>query len=73
MAHLPSKPDTLPPGPTIKGKLSRDDLIMRGSMMVIALYLIVTLIFPLYTMLSKSFSTYRIELGQYEFQGPGRS
>jgi iron(III) transport system permease protein len=33
----------LPAGPNVKGKLSRDDLIMRGGMAVIALYLIVTL------------------------------
>lgn len=60
--------DTLPEGPVIKGKLSRDDIIMRGGMIVIALYLIVTLVLPLYAMLSKSFSTYRFELSQYEFQ-----
>ncbi|MFK7938696.1 MAG: putative 2-aminoethylphosphonate ABC transporter permease subunit [Roseovarius sp.] len=59
---------TLPAGPAVKGKLSRDDIIMRGSMMVIALYLIVTLALPLYAMLSKSFSTYQVELAQYEFQ-----
>ena len=59
---------TLPEGPIIKGKLSRDDLIMRGGMVVIAIYLVVTLAFPLYAMLSKSFSTYRFELSQYEFQ-----
>ncbi len=59
---------TMPSGPKIKGKLSRDDLIMRGSMMVIALYLLVTMIMPLYVMLSKSFSTYRFELSQYELQ-----
>ena len=59
---------TLPPGPVIKGKLSRDDIVMRGGMIVIALYLIVTLAFPLYAMLSKSFSTYRFELSQYEMQ-----
>ena len=41
---------------------------MRGGMIVIALYLIVTLAFPLYAMLSKSFSTYRFELSQYEMQ-----
>ena len=58
----------LPDGPTIKGKLSRDDIMMRGGMLVIALYLIITLAFPLYAMLSKSFSTYRFELSQYEFQ-----
>ncbi|AZV77367.1 putative 2-aminoethylphosphonate ABC transporter permease subunit [Parasedimentitalea marina] len=58
----------MPPGPVIKGKLSRDDIVMRGGMIVIALYLIVTLAFPLYAMLSKSFSTYRFELSQYEMQ-----
>jgi len=58
----------LPAGPDIKGKLSRDDLIMRGGMVVIALYLVVTLALPLYTMLSKSFSTYQFQLSQYEFQ-----
>ncbi|SEV89360.1 iron(III) transport system permease protein [Aliiroseovarius sediminilitoris] len=58
----------LPGGPTIKGKLSRDDIMMRGGMLVIALYLVITLAFPLYAMLSKSFSTYRFELSQYEFQ-----
>ena len=58
----------LPAGPNVKGKLSRDDLIMRGGMAVIALYLIVTLALPLYTMLSKSFSTYQFQLSQYEFQ-----
>ncbi|NRB19130.1 MAG: putative 2-aminoethylphosphonate ABC transporter permease subunit [Rhodobacteraceae bacterium] len=59
---------TLPPGPAIKGKLSRDDIVMRGGMIVIALYLVVTLALPLYVMLSKSFSTYRFELSQYEMQ-----
>jgi len=59
---------SMPPGPIIKGKLSRDDIIMRGGMIVIALYLVVTLAFPLYAMLSKSFSTYRFELSQYEMQ-----
>ncbi|SLN10294.1 Putrescine transport system permease protein PotH [Roseovarius litorisediminis] len=58
----------MPAGPVVKGKLSRDDLIMRGGMMVIALYLVVTLALPLYAMLSKSFSTYRFELANYEFQ-----
>ncbi|MDA5095371.1 putative 2-aminoethylphosphonate ABC transporter permease subunit [Aliiroseovarius sp. KMU-50] len=59
---------TMPEGPVIKGKISRDDIIMRSGMIVIALYLIATLVFPLYAMLSKSFSTYRFELSQYEFQ-----
>ncbi|TLP67963.1 putative 2-aminoethylphosphonate ABC transporter permease subunit [Parasedimentitalea maritima] len=59
---------SMPPGPVIKSKLSRDDIIMRSGMIVIALYLVVTLAFPLYAMLSKSFSTYRFELSQYEMQ-----
>lgn len=68
MSTMSTNHDTLPVGPDIRPKLSRDDILMRGSMMVIALYLIVTLALPLYTMLSKSFSTYRVELSQYEFQ-----
>ncbi len=58
----------LPAGPTIKGKLSRDDVIMRMGMGVIALYLIVTLAFPLWAMLSKSFSTFKFDLAGYELQ-----
>ncbi|MEM5518916.1 putative 2-aminoethylphosphonate ABC transporter permease subunit [Henriciella sp. AS95] len=58
----------LPVGPKIKGTLSRDDIIMRGGMMVIALYLLITLVFPLYAMLSKAFSTYSYDLSAYEFQ-----
>ncbi|WP_282027725.1 putative 2-aminoethylphosphonate ABC transporter permease subunit [Ruegeria faecimaris] len=68
MSEISTNPGTLPAGPDIKPKLSRDDILMRGSMFVIALYLVATLILPLYTMLSKSFSTYRMELSQYEFQ-----
>ena len=60
--------DKLPEGPVIKGKLSRDDVIMRLGMGVIALYLIATLVFPLWAMLSKSFSTYTFDLAAYELQ-----
>ncbi|MGX9352913.1 putative 2-aminoethylphosphonate ABC transporter permease subunit [Shimia sp. W99] len=59
---------TLPPGRYVKPRLSRDDVMMRSWMIVIALYLVVTLVFPLYAMLSKSFSTYHFDLGQFEFQ-----
>ena len=52
----------------IRARLSRDDLIMRGFMAVIALYLVIALALPLYAMLSKSFSTYRFDLTAYEFQ-----
>ncbi|MGE0212944.1 MAG: putative 2-aminoethylphosphonate ABC transporter permease subunit [Parvibaculaceae bacterium] len=41
---------------------------MRAFMGVIGLYLVVTLALPLYTMLSKSFSTYRFDLTAYAFQ-----
>jgi len=58
----------IPAGPWVKGKLSRDDLIMRGSMIVIALYLLITMVFPLYAMLSKSFSTYQFNLAAFEVQ-----
>ncbi|WP_377192009.1 putative 2-aminoethylphosphonate ABC transporter permease subunit [Ruegeria meonggei] len=68
MSELTTNPNSLPAGPDIRPKLSRDDILMRGSMIVIALYLVATLVLPLYTMLSKSFSTYRMELSQYEFQ-----
>ncbi|MFV2093025.1 MAG: hypothetical protein ACC634_08070, partial [Hyphomicrobiales bacterium] len=46
-----------------KPQLSSDDWIMRAFMGVIALYLIVSLALPLYTMLSKSFSTFSFDLG----------
>ncbi|MBG6210810.1 iron(III) transport system permease protein [Labrenzia sp. EL_126] len=68
MSVLDTTPDTMPAGPEIKPKLSRDDIIMRGGMIVIALYLLITLAFPLWAMLSKSFSTYQFDLSQYEFQ-----
>ncbi|MCP4188781.1 MAG: putative 2-aminoethylphosphonate ABC transporter permease subunit [Gammaproteobacteria bacterium] len=54
--------------PLIKPKTSRDDRIMTAFMLVIGLYLIVTLAFPLYAMLSKSFSTFTFNLNNFEFQ-----
>jgi iron(III) transport system permease protein len=68
MSALDTAPDTMPAGPEIKPKLSRDDIMMRGGMIVIALYLLISLAFPLWAMLSKSFSTYQFDLSQYEFQ-----
>ncbi|WP_324753361.1 putative 2-aminoethylphosphonate ABC transporter permease subunit [Roseovarius sp. Pro17] len=58
----------MPAGRAIKGKLSRDDILMRAGMGVIALYLVVTLVMPLYVMFSKSLSTYRFDLSGFEFQ-----
>jgi len=59
---------TPPPGKPLRARLGRDDLIMRGYMLAIAVYLIVALAMPLYVMLSKSFSTYGFDLATYEFQ-----
>lgn len=59
---------SLPAGPRIRPRLSRDDVIMRGYILVIALYLIVALALPLYAMLSKAFSAYHFDLGAYELQ-----
>ncbi len=41
---------------------------MTGYMLVIGLYLIIALALPLYAMLSKSFSTFAFDLGNFEFQ-----
>ena len=54
--------------PDIRPKTSKDDRTMIGFMLVIGLYLIVALALPLYAMLSKSFSTYLFELGNFEFE-----
>ncbi|NNF78740.1 MAG: putative 2-aminoethylphosphonate ABC transporter permease subunit, partial [Rhizobiales bacterium] len=56
------------PAPTVKPKVSRDDWGMRLFMGIIAIYLAVTLVLPLYAMLSKSFSTYKVDLGGYGLQ-----
>jgi iron(III) transport system permease protein len=58
----------LPAGSKVELKLGRDDWTMRGFIALIAIYLIIALALPLYTMLSKSFSTYQFELAGYEFQ-----
>ena len=55
-------------GKTVKPKLGRDDIAQRGFMLVIGLYLIIALALPLYAMLSKAFTTYHFDLGQYEVQ-----
>ncbi|MFC4270534.1 putative 2-aminoethylphosphonate ABC transporter permease subunit [Sneathiella chungangensis] len=60
--------DRLPKGRPLSLKLGRDDLLMRGFILMIALYLIITLALPLYAMLSKAFSTFRFDLSQIELQ-----
>ena len=54
--------------PLIKPKVGRDDWAMRAFMVVIGLYLLISLAFPLYAMLSKSVETYGFDLGAVEFQ-----
>jgi len=66
MAELP--PAQLPAGKNVALKLGTDDWTMRGFIALIAIYLIIALAFPLYAMLSKAFSTYHVDLTQYEFQ-----
>ncbi|MBT5194195.1 MAG: putative 2-aminoethylphosphonate ABC transporter permease subunit [Rhodospirillaceae bacterium] len=46
---------TAAPGPAIKPKVSGEDWLMRAVLMGIALYLLVTMVLPLYAILSKSF------------------
>ncbi|WP_184774588.1 putative 2-aminoethylphosphonate ABC transporter permease subunit [Aminobacter carboxidus] len=58
----------LPVGRPLRLRLDRDELIKRGLMLVIALYLLVALAAPLAIMLSKSFSTYSFDLAKFEFQ-----
>jgi iron(III) transport system permease protein len=57
-----------PAAPLIKPKTSKDDRTMVGFILVICLYLLITLAFPLYAMLSKSFSTFSFDLTNFEFQ-----
>ena len=68
MASTAATATGMPPGKPLKARVGRDDIVMRGFMLVIALYLIVTLALPLFAMLSKAFSTYRFDLGGYELQ-----
>jgi iron(III) transport system permease protein len=48
--------------------IDRDRILQLVFMAAIALYLILTLAWPLYTMLSKSMTTYRFDLASFEMQ-----
>ncbi len=61
-AGAPTRPKREP----VKAKLSRDDWLMRGFMLVIGLYLLIALAFPLFAMLSKSFEVYEFRLQHVE-------
>jgi iron(III) transport system permease protein len=54
--------------PLVRPKMGRDDWMMRCFMGVIALYLLVALVLPLYVMLSKSFETFAFSLNGIEIQ-----
>ncbi len=58
----------LPAGPALRLQISRDDVVKRGLMLVISLYLLIALAAPLYVLLSKSVSTYRFDLDIFEIQ-----
>jgi iron(III) transport system permease protein len=58
----------LPAGRAPRQSIARDDLVKRGLMVAISLYLVLSLAAPLYVMLSKSLSTYRFDLKQFELQ-----
>ncbi len=58
----------LPPGKPLRLRLDSDAWTKRAAMIVIGLYLVVALALPLYTMMSKSFTTYAFDLSRYEFQ-----
>ncbi len=61
------------PGEYVKPKVGRDGWMMRGFIAMIAIYLIIALALPLYTMLSKAFSTYHFDLAQFELQVSDKS
>ncbi len=58
----------MPSGRALRQSLDKDELIKRGLLVVISLYLVLSLAAPLYVMLSKSFSTYSFDLAAFEFQ-----
>jgi len=67
MTTIPSNKE-MTPAPIIRPKTSKDDRLMAVFMIVIALYLLIALAFPLYAMLSKSFTTAAFDLEKFEFQ-----
>lgn len=59
---------TMPAGRALRPQVSSDDIIKRGLMVVISLYLLVALAAPLYVLLSKSVTTYHFDLDAFEIQ-----
>ncbi len=52
----------------VRARMSRDDIIMRGAMLLLGLFLLVVIVLPLYAMLSKSFETFTYRFETIEFQ-----
>lgn len=65
---MSAAPLALPTGPALRPQVAGDDIVKRGLMIVIMLYLLVTLAAPLYVLLSKSVSVYRFDLATFEIQ-----
>lgn len=59
---------TIKTEPAIKEKVGTDGAIQRFFIAVIGLYLLVTLVFPLYTIFSKAFDTFYYDLSQFNIQ-----
>lgn len=59
---------SMPAGRALRPQVSSDDIIKRGLMVVISLYLLVALAAPLYVLLSKSVTTYHFDLAAFEIQ-----
>ncbi len=63
----------IPAGPPIKEKTGRDGYIQRLFIAIIAMYLIVTLALPLYTIFSKAFDTFYFDLSLFSVQTSNES
>ncbi len=68
MASIADQTGPAAEAPVIRPKTSRDEWVMCGYLMVIALYLVATLVLPLYAMVSKSFEDYGYRLEAFEIQ-----
>ncbi|MDH5557208.1 MAG: putative 2-aminoethylphosphonate ABC transporter permease subunit [Alphaproteobacteria bacterium] len=58
-------------GRPARQRMGRDDLVMRGTMGLLGLFLLVAIVLPLYAMLSKSFETFTYRFDTIEFQVSG--
>lgn len=56
------------PGRALRARMSRDDILMRGAMLLLGLFLLVAIVLPLYAMMSKSFETFTYRFETIEFQ-----